>query len=108
MINYTTEKHFEDDITASFLSPPGGYTHNNDVYVPDLGLFPDTLVRFVQRTQPKEWKRFELQNSGDITRKFCLIFNSACDTYGLLEVLRHGLSIGASLLGYAILSQNPV
>lgn len=90
MINYTTEKRFEDDITASFLSPSGGYTHNNDVYVPDLGLFPDTLVRFVQRTQPKEWKRFELQNSGDITRKFCLIFNSACDTYGLLEVLRHG------------------
>lgn len=90
MINYTTEKRFEDDITASFLSPSGGYTHNSDVYVPDLGLFPDTLVRFVQQTQPKEWKRFELQNSGDITRKFCLIFNSACDTYGLLEVLRHG------------------
>lgn len=90
MVNCTTEKRFEDDITASFLSPSGGYTHNSDVYVPDLGLFPDTLVRFVQRTQPKEWKRFELQNSGDITRKFCLIFNSACDTYGLLEVLRHG------------------
>lgn len=90
MIDQTTEKRFEDDITASFLSPSGGYTHNSDVYVPDLGLFPDTLVRFVQRTQPKEWKRFELQNSGDITRKFCLIFNSACDTYGLLEVLRHG------------------
>ena len=90
MIDQTTEKRFEDDITASFLSPSGGYTHNNDVYVPDLGLFPDTLVRFVQQTQPKEWKRFELQNSGDITRKFCLIFNSACDTYGLLEVLRHG------------------
>lgn len=90
MVNCTTEKRFEDDITALFLSPSGGYTHNSDVYVPDLGLFPDTLVRFVQRTQPKEWKRFELQNNGDITRKFCLIFNSACDTYGLLEVLRHG------------------
>jgi len=89
-IDNTTEKRFEEDITASFLSPSGGYTHNNDVYVPDLGLFPETLVRFVQRTQPKEWKRFELQNSGDVARKFCLSFNSACDTYGLLEVLRHG------------------
>lgn len=86
----TTEKRFEEDITASFLSPSGGYTHNNDVYVADLGLFPETLVRFVQRTQPREWKRFELQNSGDVARKFCLSFNSACDTYGLLEVLRHG------------------
>ncbi len=90
MITNTTEKRFEEDITASFLSPSGGYTHNNDVYVPDLGLFPETLVRFVQKTQPKEWKRFELQNSGDVARKFCLSFNSACDTYGLLEVLRHG------------------
>lgn len=89
-IDVTTEKRFEEDITASFLSPSGGYTHNNDVYVPDLGLFPETLVRFVQKTQPKEWKRFELQNSGDVARKFCLSFNSACDTYGLLEVLRHG------------------
>ncbi|MCI6435895.1 MAG: DEAD/DEAH box helicase family protein [Clostridiales bacterium] len=89
-IDVTTEKRFEEDITASFLSPAGGYTHNNDVYVPDLGLFPETLVRFVKRTQPKEWKRFELQNSGDVARKFCLSFNSACDTYGLLEVLRHG------------------
>lgn len=90
MINITTEKRFEEDITASFLSPAGGYIHNNDVYVPDLGLFPETLVRFVKKTQPKEWKRFELQNSGDVIRKFCLSFNSACDTYGLLEVLRHG------------------
>lgn len=90
MITSTTEKRFEEDITASFLSPSGGYTHNNDVYVPDLGLFPETLVRFVQKTQPKEWKRFELQNSGDVARKFFLSFNSACDTYGLLEVLRHG------------------
>lgn len=42
MITNTTEKRFEEDITASFLSPAGGYTHNNDVYVPDLGLFSET------------------------------------------------------------------
>ncbi|MDO4515487.1 MAG: DEAD/DEAH box helicase family protein, partial [Lachnospiraceae bacterium] len=86
----TNEKRFEDDITASFLSPEGGYTHNNDMYDPALGLFPDTLIRFIQKTQPNEWRRFELQNSGDTTRKFCLTFNNACDTYGLLDVLRHG------------------
>ena len=89
-VDVTNEKRFEDDITASFLSPAGGYTHNDDVYDPVLGLFPDTLVRFIQKTQPNEWRRFELQNSGDTTRKFCLSFNNACDTYGLLEVLRHG------------------
>ena len=89
-VDVTNEKRFEDDITASFLSPEGGYTHNDDVYDTALGLFPDTLIRFIQKTQPNEWRRFELQNSGDTTRKFCLSFNNACDTYGLLDVLRHG------------------
>ena len=28
----TTEKQFESDIAASFLSPAGGYTHNDDCY----------------------------------------------------------------------------
>lgn len=89
-VDVTNEKRFEDDITASFLSPAGGYTHNDDVYDSNLGLFPDTLIRFIQKTQPNEWRRFELQNSGDTTRKFCLSFNNSCDTYGLLDVLRHG------------------
>ena len=89
-VDITNEKRFEDDITASFLSPAGGYTYNEDVYDPALGLFPDKLIRFIQKTQPNEWRRFELQNSGDTTRKFCLTFNNACDTYGLLDVLRHG------------------
>lgn len=79
-VDITNEKRFEDDITASFLSPAGGYTHNDDVYDPNLGLFPDTLVRFIQKTQSNEWRRFELQNSGDTTKKFCLSFNNACDT----------------------------
>lgn len=42
-VDITTEKRFEEDITASFLSPSGGYTHNNDMYVPDLGAFPEKL-----------------------------------------------------------------
>ena len=89
-IDTTTEKRFESDIEASFLSAAGGYTRNNDSYNPVLGLFPDTLIRFIQKTQPKEWKRFELQNSGDTTKKFCQAFNTACDMDGLIGVLRHG------------------
>ena len=86
----TTEKRFEDDLTGFLLSPAGGYTHNQDVYDPKLGLFPDTLIRFVQKTQPKEWTRFENANKMDPARKFCLAFNNACDMSGLVSVLRHG------------------
>ena len=86
----TTEKRFEDDITSSLLSPAGGYTHNADVYDARLALFPDTLIRFVQRTQPKAWARFENANKVDTARKFCLAFDSACEMDGLVSVLRHG------------------
>ena len=86
----TTEKRFESDIEASLLSSSGGYTHNNDFYDAKLGLFADTLIRFVKATQPKEWARFESQNAVDPEKKFCNAFNTACDMDGLISVLRHG------------------
>lgn len=89
-IDTTTEKRFESDIEASFLSPAGGYTKNEDAYDTTLGLYPDTLVRFIQKTQPKEWNRFCMQNATDSERKFCVAFNNACDMDGLISVLRHG------------------
>lgn len=89
-IDVTTEKRFESDIEASFLSPEGGYTKNSDAYEPDLGLYSATLIRFIQKTQPNEWKRFVMQNAMDPERKFCLAFNNACDMDGLISVLRHG------------------
>ncbi|MGN0324888.1 MAG: DEAD/DEAH box helicase family protein [Lachnospiraceae bacterium] len=89
-VTETTEKRFETDIEAFFLSAAGGYTKNNDTYEPDLGLYSATLIRFIQKTQPNEWKRFTMQNSIDPERKFCLAFNNACDMDGLVSVLRHG------------------
>ena len=86
----TTEKQFESDIAAALLSPAGGYTRNGDCYDPKLGLFVDTLIRFVQKTQPNEWAFFEKQNPVNPVRKFCTAFNNACDAEGLLSVLRHG------------------
>ena len=75
-VDITTEKRFEADIEASFLSPSGGYTKNNDIYDPRLGLYVDTLIHFVQTTQPNEWKRFTMQNAMEPERKFCLAFNT--------------------------------
>lgn len=89
-IDVTTEKRFEADIEAFFLSPAGGYTKNNDTYESGLDLYSATLIRFIQKTQPNEWKRFTMQNATEPERKFCLAFNTACDMDGLVSVLRHG------------------
>ena len=89
-IDATNEKRFESDIEAAFLSPAGGYTKGADVYDPKAGLFVDTLIDFVKRTQPKAWARFENANKLDPVRKFCAALNNACDMDGLVSVLRHG------------------
>ena len=86
----TTEKRFEEDIESFFLSPEGGYTKGTDTYDAKLGLYVNTLIDFIQQTQPNEWARFENANKVDPVRKFCAAFNNACDADGLLKVLRQG------------------
>ena len=89
-IDVTNEKQFESDIEAALLSPAGGYVKGTDTYNATLGLYVDTLINFVRKTQPKEWTRFENFNKSDTVKKFCAAFNNACDTSGLVSVLRHG------------------
>ena len=89
-VNETTEKRFESDIESFFISPAGGYVKGTDTYDPKLGLYVNSLIDFIQKTQPKEWKRFENVNKIDTVHKFCNAFNNACDMDGLLHVLRHG------------------
>lgn len=85
-----TEKRFEEDIESFLLTERGGYTKTTDTYDPMVGLYTNTLISFVQATQPKEWTRFEHTCNSDPVRKFCVAFNNACDTDGLITVLRHG------------------
>ena len=85
-IDNTTEKRFESDIHAAMLA--GGYTVNTDTYDAKNALFLDTLIRFVQATQPKSWQRFETQSG--TPEKFARAFQTAVDMDGLLYVLRNG------------------
>lgn len=89
-IDTTTEKRFEEDIEAFFLSPAGGYTKTTDTYNPREGLYVATLIDFIKKTQPKEWARFENLHKVNTEHSFCMAFNNACRTYGMLEVLRKG------------------
>lgn len=86
----TNEKRLEEDIESFFLTEQGGYTKTADTYDPTLGLYVNTLIAFIKATQPKEWTRFEKTCNSDPVRKFCNAFNNACDSLGLIAVLRHG------------------
>ena len=89
-IDVATEKRFEQDIETFMLSKEGGYTKTTDTYDVNCGLYVNTLMKFIQETQPKEWARFENANKVNPINKFILAFNQACDEYGLLHILRHG------------------
>ena len=85
-----TEKRFESDIEAFFLSEAGGYTKCETAFDPKVGLYKDTLIGFIKASQPRAWQRFANMNAADPERAFCVAFNNACDMDGVLHVLRHG------------------
>lgn len=89
MADYS-EKRFESDIEAFFISPDGGYAKGNGTYCARSGLFNDKLIAFVQETQPREWARFVNNNQIEPEKKFCIAFHDACVRDGLLSVLRKG------------------
>ena len=66
----TTEKRFESDIEAFLISNAGGFTKGTDANDTKLGLYPDTLLRFVKDSQPKEWAKFEKASGADADKKF--------------------------------------
>ena len=90
MNNDLTERRFESDIEAAFLSPAGGYVKGTDTYDAAQGLYVATLIEFIRKTQPREWMRFEHFNPSDTVKKFCAAFNAACECDGLINILRHG------------------
>lgn len=86
----TTEKRFESDIEASFISNAGGYTKGTDAYDTKLGFYPDTLLRFVKDSQPKEWAKYEKACGDSAESKFIKLFVDSVDRDGLLKVFREG------------------
>ncbi len=87
------EKQFESNIEAFLTSPAGGYEAATDAgYRSSVAMALDiqTLVSFVQATQPLMWQRFVRQCQSDPQRKFYLAFQNVVEREGLLHVLRHG------------------
>jgi type I restriction enzyme, R subunit len=84
-----TEINFETAIEAHLLSH--GYTRlSPKQFDLDRALFPEAALQFIQQTQPQEWQRLQ-QLHGDQTAN--QILSDLCkwlDTYGSLQVLRHG------------------
>lgn len=87
------ERQFEENIEKYLTSPEGGYEPANDAGYRasiDMALDIGMLVKFVKKTQPIMWQRFERQCNSDPLRKFYKCFEDAVLEDGLVSVLRHG------------------
>ena len=94
-MSWDTEKNFEENIEQFLISADGGWQKATDAgynSAESSGKALDlaTLISFVQRTQPKQWARFEKQCNGDPRQRFYKCFEDAVSMYGLIHVLRHG------------------
>ena len=90
------EIDFEAHIEAALTSPAGGLTKGTDTYDCATALYKNTLLNFVQETQPKAWKKYTRLVTRNPEEAFIKAFNERCTKDGLLHVLRNGFdAVGA-------------
>jgi type I restriction enzyme R subunit len=84
-----TEANFESAIETHLLSQ--GYTQlSPKKFDCDRALFPEAALHFIQTTQPKEWQRLEKLHGDNTGTQVLTDLCKWLDTYGSLQVLRHG------------------
>lgn len=86
----TSEKRFEADIEAAFLSR--GYRNiDRNGYSAENMVFPNVLTEFMQTSQPREWARYEKYYGDKAQEKLIRRLNDAIDSRGILDVLKNGI-----------------
>ncbi len=89
----TSERDFEEAIEA-YLLTHGGYSKaDNSQFDPALALDPHTLVAFLQETQPDTWEKLTaVYGTKNVASKVVQRIAKECDTRGLLDVVRNGIT----------------
>ena len=98
----TSEKRFEQDIESFLISDLGGYEQfsylNPDghrihkyVYDKEKGIYPEVLISFIMKTQPKQWARYVKYYGDDAPEKFYRRLEDSIAENGLIYVLKNGI-----------------
>ena len=86
------EKNFEADIER-YLITEGGYVKGNqDTYDKERAIDMPVLISFIEKTQPKQWKRYVTKYGDKAERQLYRGFQDDVTRYGLIYVLRKGIS----------------
>lgn len=96
------EKRFEQDIESFLIDEKGGYEQfsylNPDghrihkyVYDKDKEIYPEVLINFIMKTQPKAWARYVRYYGDDAPEKLYRRLEDSVAEHGLLYVLKNGI-----------------
>ncbi len=86
------EQRFEQDIETFLLSTTGGYTKGTQKnYDLDKAINLDSLVKFIDKTQPKSWERQVKRDGKDAPKKLYIRLQECISEVGLIHVLRYGI-----------------
>jgi len=85
----TSEKAFQNDIIAHLVST--GYTKRGTLnFNKSACLDPELVLKFIQDTQEKMWKKFERVYGIDAEKKFFFRLVNDIEKKGTINVLRYG------------------
>ncbi|NUQ23727.1 MAG: type I restriction endonuclease subunit R [Saprospiraceae bacterium] len=86
----TTEHTFESALVESLITE-GGYTQGNaQDYSPELGMFKNEVIHFLQQSQPKRWEKIAAIHGADADNRVIQRLYKELDLRGCLDVLRNG------------------
>ena len=86
------EKKFEADIEQYFLEKGGYIKGDQSTYSREKAIDMTTLIKFIEKTQPKEWKRYVGKYGDGSERQLYRVFQDDVQRYGLISVLRKGIT----------------
>ena len=91
-MHITTENTFETAIVQSLIES-GGYTEGNAPdYSPELGLFKYEAIKFLQDTQPENWRKISNIHGSDVNDRIIQRICKEMDLRGSLDVIRNGFT----------------
>lgn len=90
MVNLVYREITFESVIESDLLANGYVAIDWQGFDPERALFPETVLEFIRKTQPKEWSRLEAmlgpRTGGQVLTDLC----KWMETYGSLATLRHG------------------
>ena len=89
-MSITSESTFETAIIESLVAS-GGYCEGDaGTYSPELGMFKAEVLKFLQKTQARQWDKLAAIHGEDISNRVLARLYKEMDLRGALDVIRNG------------------